>query len=65
MQSGRALQELHAVHLRHALVDHHQRDRLLAQAHLAQQVEGLGAGLGPQHAEALAVAAAQVALHRP
>ena len=61
----RPLQELDAGHPRHALVGHQQGDRLVAQVHLGEQLEALGPRLGAQHAEALAVAPAQVALDRP
>ncbi len=61
----RALEELDPGHDRHLLVGHQERDLLVAQGHLPQQLEAVGPRLGPQHAVVRAVAAPQVALDGP
>ena len=48
----RRFEELDAAHLRHPVVGEQHGDRLAAQLHLAQRVEGLLAGLGPHDAVA-------------
>jgi hypothetical protein len=57
-------QVLRPRHARHALVGDQQGHRVAAAAHLAQEIERLGARPGAQDAVALAEAAAQVARHR-
>ncbi len=57
------LEELDAVHLRHAVVGEDRRHRLAAQRELAQRVERVAAGLGADDPVVLAVAATQVASH--
>ncbi len=48
-------EELQPGHLRHAVVGEQHGDLIASQAHLAQRLEGLLAGLGPHDAVALAV----------
>jgi hypothetical protein len=64
-QVHRLLQELDPGHLRHPVVGQQQRDRLTAQLQLAQRLQRLRSGLGPDDPVLLAVPAAKIAGNRP
>jgi hypothetical protein len=51
------LQELHAVHLRHAVVGEERRDVVAPQSQVTDALDSLGRGVGPDDAIGLAVAA--------
>ena len=57
-------QELDAVHLRHAMVNQEQGDRLVAQADLRKQFQRRWAGGSGEDAITVAVVAPQIALNR-
>jgi hypothetical protein len=59
-----SLEELDTVHLRHPVVRQDRRYRLAAQHQLAQRVQGVGTGLGPDDPVLLPVVPAQVTSHR-